>query len=548
MAKIGGVFPDKRKDAATGKVRQVGWRCVWYDFTGRRRERRCPGLSKDQARELWRQLSAEGQLEAAGARVPADRVTLAQYAAEFFARRPDEVDPATLRGELATWQNHIAPALGDVPLSQLTPDRVRAAMAGLRHREHTGRPGRPRERKASPQLARKFKVILTRIVRRAAASGLFGSRAMFEGERWCTPFSSVKPPKAPKVTRARLEPREFEALLRAAFVVGGARALMVVALAALAGFRRGEVPALEWERDFRWLDADGARMPAGAELTRDPAALLVTVQAEHAKDREERTLALRHPEVVAVFLGERRRSIGQRFVFRHERRLMRRGVVVREAGDALAEVMTSEQWTEIRRVADVSAALRFHDLRGSFAVALLAGGVAESAVQELLGHASVATTRRHYTEVRTRTRIHDAGAAFEGLQLGLGLGLDADDTPALPAVAKADHRVGRTSAAGLARDARGRGLAAASTGDTYGDALREARVSRGVSQMALAELLAAALGGTARTWQQRVSGLERGAWRVPTADRATVGAVLAEALDAPALRFAPTRQAAGGAA
>ena len=63
------------------------------------------------------------------ARREAETLTLADYAQQWIAHR--DLKPRTREGYRALLANHIAPALGELPIGELTAPTVRAWYAGL---------------------------------------------------------------------------------------------------------------------------------------------------------------------------------------------------------------------------------------------------------------------------------------------------------------------------------------------------------------------------------------------------------------------------------
>jgi integrase/recombinase XerC len=223
--------------------------------------------------------------------------------------------------------------------------------------------------------------------RRSQGRALSAVRSLFafaarEGVVPANPARGVPTPKAPRTLPRHLRPGEVESLLEAAVPTAGAagdtalalrdRALLEVLYAT--GLRVGELVSLDWRdldvaaRVLRVLGKGGKErmVPFGRPAAGALGAWLarweeVRRRAGGADDREE-----------PVFLNHR----GGRLTDRSVRRVI----------DCAVER------------AAVAAGVHPHTLRHTFATHLLEHGADLRAIQELLGHSSLATTQR-YTHV-----------------------------------------------------------------------------------------------------------------------------------------------------
>ena len=90
-----------------------------------------------------------------------------------------------------------------------------------------------------------------------------------------------------------------------------------------------------------------------------------------------------------------------------------------EAGDPIQRNRWGEVWRRAVKAAELPTGTRFHDLRHSYASALISAGVSVRAVAAALGHADPGMTLRVYShlwpsdEDRTRDAIDAALAAPE---------------------------------------------------------------------------------------------------------------------------------------
>jgi integrase/recombinase XerC len=226
------------------------------------------------------------------------------------------------------------------------------------------------------------------IARRVASIHTFYRWAVSHGEIPGDPAALLGRPKVASRLPVVLRPGEAAALVQAPHPevewepVGRAVALRDAAVLELlygSGLRVGEVAGLTLDR----VDLDRERvvvMGKGAKEREVPL-------SEPAVDALRSYLAegrnrLSAPGSAALFFNRKRKPLGTRDI---------RALVGRYGGRMLSG----------RRVTP-------HTLRHSFATHLLEGGADIRAVQELLGHASVATTQR-YTHV-SRSRVFDAYA------------------------------------------------------------------------------------------------------------------------------------------
>jgi integrase len=275
--------------------------------------------------------------------------------------------PGTVRLYSTMSRTVVAPNLGQVRLSRLTPSEVEAWQQRVRH--HRRRDGQP------------IAVSSARIAHNALTAALDG--AVREGLIRENPARKVSRPTAggirPQVPHTT--PEQVDRLIAAA---EGRRVHGLLVFVSLTGCRLGEALSL------RWSDVDLDR--GTATIRRG------SLDRESTKTGNVRTVPLL-PEVVEALRAER--------VWQNERRLL----LGSGWGDGEGLVFTSSVGTPIRQATarrSLVALLEaeglpterpWHSLRHGLATRLLARGTPMPLVSALLGHASITTTVGFYGHV-----------------------------------------------------------------------------------------------------------------------------------------------------
>ncbi len=218
-----------------------------------------------------------------------------------------------------------------------------------------------------------------------------------EGVLTANPAAAIPTPRAPRDLPRHLRPGEIETLLEAAAEVAGDERLArrdraLVELLYASGLRVGELVSLDWPdldlsaRMLRVVGKGGKErmIPFGRQAEaalRDWLKVWDELRAGGTADlapsrpaagRPSRSHRTRATAAEPVFLNYR----GGRLSDRSVRRVLDRAVAA----------------------AAIAAGVHPHTLRHTFATHLLEGGADLRAIQELLGHSSLATTQR-YTHV-----------------------------------------------------------------------------------------------------------------------------------------------------
>jgi integrase/recombinase XerD len=202
-----------------------------------------------------------------------------------------------------------------------------------------------------------------------------------EGVEPADPSTKLRPPKQPRRLPKALTIDQVEKLLDAS---GPAPATMDAPAAPSAP---GDVTALRDRALLELLYATGARVSEIVQLDVDDVAHgdVLRVRGKGAKER-------------IVPVGSYARAAVDAYLTRARPELSRRGRATPRLflGARGAPLSRQSAWLVIRSAAErahLSAHVSPHTLRHSFATHLLQGGADVRVVQELLGHASVATTQ-----------------------------------------------------------------------------------------------------------------------------------------------------------
>jgi integrase/recombinase XerC len=231
-----------------------------------------------------------------------------------------------------------------------------------------------------PLAVRSFLAALDRdgLGRRSQGRALAALRTFFRwacrtGDASANPAARVRTPKAPRTLPGHLRPGEIETLLEAprGEEPAVARDRAILELLYASGLRVSELVSLDWSD----LDLKARVLRVVGKGNKERMVPFGRPAQEALRAWRDRWGEVRRPGLEAgepVFLNAR----GARLSDRSVRRIL-------------------DRWVE---VAATASGVHPHTLRHTFATHLLEGGADLRSIQELLGHASLATTQR-YTHV-----------------------------------------------------------------------------------------------------------------------------------------------------
>lgn len=334
---------------------------------------------------IWVAKSANGEVErtgatAAEAREARDRylrehgqpvprnqraapMTVAQFAEVFLEHRKRKKRPATHRDYAVTITLHILPYIGDVKLTELTDERVKAFYEIL-------------EAKVSASMRARVHRTLRAMLNYAMECKDAAKRPILRS----SPLATIKQ-NAPRYKPSPVRPLEEGEVGSVLESAEGHRLAAIFDTALDAGARQGELFALEWtDCDFnrRTIFIQHAASETNGVVTIGPCK---TGKGRRIDISPETVAALRQRQAIALKEG----SGDCRLVFPSER-----GQVLRKSN------FIRRVWEPIRKKAGIPNA-RFHDLRHTCAIMLLKENVHPKIVQERLGHASIKTTLDIYS-------------------------------------------------------------------------------------------------------------------------------------------------------
>ena len=285
-----------------------------------------------------------------------------------------------LSGWLEYWMESIVPALGDVPLKKLTPQRIQRYYADTQ-----------RSAGLSPNTMRRHHDLLSSALRSAVRQDMLIA----------SPMERVEPPRTRAKETSFYDNQELKQLYQK---IEGHPLELAVKMAGSLGMRREEICGLKWESvDFsrRLVVIREARTACGATI----------VQKETKNRSSMRTLYL-PDEVYLLLRQEQVRQQSERCRLGHEFNPTAH-VVLDHKGGPYSPNALSLAFTRFVRKNELPK-LTFHGLRHTFATIASCQGATLFDIGKALGHSTPATTGRIYTHLVDRThedlmlRVSDA--------------------------------------------------------------------------------------------------------------------------------------------
>jgi integrase len=348
-------------------------------IAGRRRRRAFYGATQAQA---LAKLNDATHSMRRGVPVPLERQTFGAFAEKWLATvRPSLREPTFRR--YSSLLAHAVRALGHTSLAKLGPADLQRL---YEDRRKAG---------AAPRTI----LHVHRVIH----------RALRDAERWGEVARNVaRLADAPRVGRAEMRTLtavEARQLMRSA---EGDRLEAVVVLALTTGMRMGELLGLTWRATD--LDKGAVRVQASMQRT---AAGLALVEPKTARSRRQIEV---EPRVAAVLRRHRALQLQERLAAGQEW-VDRDLVFTTQEGGPIDGRELLRAWFRPLLARAGLPAIRFHDLRHSYASIALAQGLHPKVVQEAMGHSTIAVTMDLYSHVvpsLQREAAREMGAALFG--------------------------------------------------------------------------------------------------------------------------------------
>ena len=269
---------------------------------------------------------------------------------QFFVDRylpQARITRRSLAAEISTVNRNVLPVIGDKPLSEVTRGQVTALIHGLA---------------AKGQAATTVNRTLAHI------KAIFNRAIEWEIDGIeKNPAKGVKPLPDHKRHERYLSPEEAQQLLQVVSKSQNKLLPYIVALLLLTGCRRREVLEARWE----YVDLERGLLTIPLSKSGKPRYVPLSPAA--------RNILIKSKLIVIKLLGSE--EAGNGWVFPNPK--TRKPFLKMQTG-----------WMRARRLAGLEG-LRVHDLRHSFASALVNRGMTLYDVKEALGHSSVVTTQRY---------------------------------------------------------------------------------------------------------------------------------------------------------
>jgi len=297
-----------------------------------------------------------------GAYVKPSKETLGSYMRAWLDGRQPSLRPSTWHGYDKNLRVHIAPRIGEVPVQQLTRERIGTFYAELQA-----------ERRLSPRSVRHVHTPLRRALR-----DLVDDHKLAHN-----PAERVELPKVNAVEMRTWTKVDVQAFLDH---VHGDRLYALWVLALATGARRGELCGLAW----RSVDLDAATVTITDTLL-DVGGKVIDGKPKTARGR--RVVALDAISLAAL-RAHRTAQLAERLAFGpgyNGRDL----VFVSEIGEPLRPAWLTRRWSQLVQAAGVPK-IRLQDARHTSASIALAAGVPLGIVSERLGHARTSITLDTY--------------------------------------------------------------------------------------------------------------------------------------------------------
>lgn len=303
------------------------------------------------------------------------RLTLAEFVrGEWVPTMETQVKRSTWDSYRRNLENHVLPALGGVPLQQLSTGHLNGLYRSLLSQGRRNGAGGG----LSAKTVRNIHGALSKVLADAADRGLVSRNIAV----------SARPPK-PRKTGARQirfwTPPELAKFLAS---VRDDRLYALWHLAAMTGMRRGELLGLRWSD----VDLGAKRLSVRQALVSVAYKLTVTTPKSH----NERVIDL-DPETVEVLTRHRKQQKEEHVAAGVE---WSDGSLLfgKPNGDIIHPDVISQTFD--KRVARAAVRrIRFHDLRHTHATIGLRAGVPVKVMSERLGHSTPAFTLQQYAHV-----------------------------------------------------------------------------------------------------------------------------------------------------